>query len=102
MTTAETDTPKRRTAARAESGTALSNQLLDAGSALAERTVSIARNAAESSLKVTDAFVLGSLGVAEEWAGASPVAGLAVPPVKVAKDTWTTTREGLRDLVLAV
>ena len=43
--------------------------------------------------------MLGTLGLAEQWAAASPVAGLAVPPVKVAKETWASTTESLRDLV---
>ena len=100
MTTADVETTKRRpSATRTESPNALSTELVDAGTALAERGVRLARTAAETGLKVTDAVILGSLGVAEEWASASPVASLAVPPVKVARDTWSTTREGLRELV---
>ncbi|MGZ4436994.1 MAG: hypothetical protein ACXVWU_01890 [Nocardioides sp.] len=102
MTTADVETTKRRQApVRTESST-LSTELVDAGSAALERGVRIVRNAAENGLKVTDVVVLGGLGVAEEWAAASPVAGLAVPPVKVARDAWSTTREGLRELVAAV
>ncbi|MGZ6792754.1 MAG: hypothetical protein ACXVFV_07355 [Mycobacteriales bacterium] len=102
MTTADVETPKRRQApVRTESST-LSTELVDAGSAALERGVRIVRNAAENGLKVTDVAVLGTLGVAEEWASASPVAGLAVPPVKVARDTWGTARDSLRELVAAV
>jgi hypothetical protein len=103
MTTADVETTKRRPAApRNESTGALSTDLVDAGSAALERGVRIVRTAAETGLKVTDVVVLGTLGVAEEWASATPVAGLAVPPVKIARDTWSTTREGLRELVAAV
>lgn len=102
MTTADVETPKRRQApVRTESST-LSTELVDAGSAALERGVRIVRNAAENGLKVTDVAVLGTLGVAEEWASASPVAGLAVPPVKIARDTWDTARDSLRELVAAV
>jgi methionine synthase I (cobalamin-dependent) len=103
MTTADVETTKRRTpATRSDNGNALSTELVDAGTLLAERGVKLARTAAETSLKVTDALVLGTLGVAEEWASATPVAQLTVPPVKVARETWSTTREGLRELVAAV
>ena len=103
MTTAEVETSKRRTTpARTENNAALSVELVDAGSVLAERSVRLARTAAETGLKVTDAVLLGTLGVAEEWAAGSPVAALTVPPVKAARDTWNTTRDGLRDLVAAV
>jgi hypothetical protein len=99
MTTADVETSKRRTPSpRTDASVALSTQLFDT----ADRTVSLVRTAAESALKVTDVIVIGAFGVAEEWAGATPVAGLALPPVKVAKETWTSTRDGLRDLVLAV
>lgn len=75
MTTADVETTKRRPAtARTESNGTLSSELVDAGSAALERGVRIVRNAAENGLKVTDTVVLGSLGVAEEWASATPVA----------------------------
>ncbi|MGB8649897.1 MAG: hypothetical protein WCD35_04465 [Mycobacteriales bacterium] len=104
MTTAEVETSGKRrpAAARTEPATGLTDELLEAGSALAERGVRIVRTAADTGLKVTDTFVLGSLEVAQEWATASPVAALTLPPVKVARDTWTTTRDGLRELVAAV
>lgn len=92
---------KRRTVASRPS-TPLSEEIVDAGSALAGRGVTIARTVAETGLKVSDAVVLGSLDAAEEWASATPVAGLAVPPVKVARETWSATRDGIRELVLAV
>jgi hypothetical protein len=97
MTTTETEaTPKRRTsAARIDVGAPFTAEALE----LADRGVRIARTAAESTLRVGDTVVLGTLSLAQAWAEASPVAGLAVPPVKVAKDTWTTASEGMRDLV---
>lgn len=103
MTTAEIETPKRRAAAaRTETNGSLSGELVDTAGALAERSVRLVRATAENGLRVTDTVVLGALGLAEEWASATPVAGLAVPPVKVVRETWTTTRDGLRELVAAV
>jgi hypothetical protein len=103
MTTAEAETPKRRpAAARNELNSTLSGELVDAGTALTERSVRLARTTAEYGLRAGDVLVLGSLGVAEEWFAATPLAGLAVPPVKVAREAWTTTRDGLRELVAAV
>lgn len=103
MTTAEVETPKRRAgAARSELNGTLSGELVDAGTTLAERSVRLVRSTAESGLRTSDVLVLGTLGVAEEWFSATPLAGLAVPPVKVARETWTSTREGLRELVAAV
>ena len=102
MTTADIETTKRRTPApRSDGASALSTELVDAGTALAERSVKLVRTVAETGLKVTDTIVLGTLGVAEEWASATLVAQLAVPPVKAVRETWTTTREGLRELVAA-
>lgn len=103
MTTAEVETPKRRAAgARTDANATLSGELVDAGTALAERSVRLARTTVETGLQVTDTLVLGTLDVAQEWAASTPVAGLSVPPVKVARETWTTTRDGLRELVAAV
>ncbi|MCW2601492.1 MAG: hypothetical protein JWM02_3321 [Frankiales bacterium] len=103
MTTADVETAKRRAPApRSEGATALSTELVDAGTLLAERGVRLARTATETSLKVTDTVVLGTLGIAEEWASATPMAQLTVPPVKVARETWSATREGLRELVASV
>jgi len=96
MTVTETETtPKRRATATRSEGTPFTAEALE----LADRGVRIARTAAESTLRVGDVVVLGTLSLAEAWAEASPVAGLAVPPVKVAKQTWTSTSDGLRDLV---
>ena len=102
MTTAEVETPKRRASARAELNGTLSGELVEAGTTLAERSVRLVRTTAENGLKASAVLVLGTLGVAEEWLGATPVAGLAVPPVKVARETWATTRDGLREFVAAV
>ena len=103
MTTTEAEAPtKRARAARTEQASPLSVELLDAGTTIADRTVRIARRAAEVGITVSDVAVMSTLGVAEDWAGASPVSGLALPPVKVAKETWTSTSEGLRDLVAAL
>jgi len=97
MTATETETmPKRRTSsARQDVGAPFTAEALE----LADRGVRIARSAAESTLRVGDVLVLGTLSLAEAWAEASPMAGLAVPPVKVAKETWTSASEGVRDLV---
>ena len=103
MTTTEAEAPtKRARATRGEQSSPLSVELLDAGTTIADRTVRLARRAAEVGITVSDVAVLSTLGVAEDWAGASPVAGLAVPPVKVAKDTWSSTTDGLRELVSAL
>lgn len=102
MTTTEVEPTAKKRATRPEQASALSVELLDAGTAIADRTVRLARRAAETGLSVSDAIVMGSLGVAEEWAGSTPAAALAVPPVKVAKDTWSTTSEGLKELVAAL
>lgn len=103
MSTPDVETPKRRTpAVRTEANGTLSNEIVEAGTAVAESGLRVARTAAETGLRVTDAVVLGTLGVAEEWASATPVAALTVPPVKAARDTWSTTRESLRELVAAV
>jgi hypothetical protein len=101
-TEAETTTKRRPTAARNEGAGSLSVDLLEAGSAFAERSVRLARSTAEVGLKAGDALVVGSLGVAEEWFSSTPLAGLTVPPVKVARETWSTTSEGLRELVAAL
>jgi hypothetical protein len=105
MTTADVETTKRRSPARTEVVGTLSGELLDAGSVFADRGLRVVRTAAESGLKVTDAVVLGTLGVAEAWATSTPFAPfsvLTVPPVKVARETWTVTRDGLRELVATV
>lgn len=100
MTTTEAETPKRRGATpRADLTGTLSGELVEAGTALAERSVRLARTSAETGLRVTDVLVLGALGIAEEWAATTPVAAVAVPPVKVARETWASTRDGLRELV---
>lgn len=101
MTTAET-VEKTRRAPRPETIPSLTLELLEAGTAAAQRSLGLARTVAGTSLAVTDAAVLGSIEVAEEWAAATPVAGLAVPPVKVVRETWTAARDGLRELVAAV
>jgi len=103
VTTAEVETPKRRASGpRTDIPGTLSGEIVHAGTALGERSVRLVRTTAETGLRVTDTVVLGTLGLAEEWASSTPVAGLAVPPVKVARETWTTTRDGLRELVAAV
>jgi hypothetical protein len=102
MTTTDVEPTTKKRTARAEQSSPLSAELLDAGTAIADRTVRLARRAAETGLTLGDVVVLGSLGVAEEWAGSSPAAALAVPPVKVAKRTWSTTSEGLKELVAAL
>lgn len=102
MTTTDVEPTTKKRLARPEQASPLSVELLDAGTAIADRTVRLARRAAEASLSVGDVAVLGTLAVAEDWAGSTPVAGLAVPPVQVAKQTWTTTSEGLKDLVAAL
>jgi hypothetical protein len=103
MTTTEVETTKRRTpATRTDQSGTLSSEFLDAGTALVERSARLVRTTAEAGLRVTDVAVLGTLAVAEDWASSAPVAGVVVPPVKVARDTWSATRDGLRDLVAAV
>ena len=103
MTTTEAETPKRRaTAVRNDVGGSLSAELVEAGTSLADRSVRLARTTAESGIKTGDVLVGGALGVAEEWFSATPLAGLAVPPVRVARETWTTPSEGLRELVAAL
>jgi hypothetical protein len=102
MTTTEVEPTAKKRLARPEQASPLSAELLDAGTTIADRTVRLARRAAEASLSVSDVAVLGTLGVAEEWAGSTPVAALAVPPVKVAQEAWSATSEGLKDLVAAL
>jgi hypothetical protein len=103
MTTAEVEqTTKKRAVARTEQASPLSAELLEAGTTIADRTVRLARRAAEAGITVSDVVVMGTLGVAEEWAGSTPAAALAVPPVKVAKETWSTTSDGLKELVAAL
>jgi len=102
MTTTDVEPTAKKRIARPEQASPLSVELLDAGTTIADRTVRIARRAAEAGISVGDVAVLGTLGVAEAWAVASPVSGLAVPPVKLAKEAWSTTSEGLKDLVAAL
>lgn len=103
MTTTETETTKRRTpATRTDLSGTISGELVDAGTALVERSARLVRTTAEAGLRVTDVVVLGTLGVAEDWASSAPVAAVAVPPVKVVRDTWSATRDGLRELVAVV
>jgi hypothetical protein len=103
MTTADVETTKRRTTtARTETAGTITGDLVDAGTVLADRGVKLARTAAETGLKISDVVVTGTLGIAEDWAAATPISGLTVPPVKVARESWATTHEGLREFVAAV
>ena len=102
MTTTDAEPTTKKRPARTEQSSPLSVELLDAGTTIVDRSVRLARRAAETGLSVSDVVVLGTLGVAEEWAGSTPAAALAVPPVKVARETWSTTSEGLKDLVAAL
>ena len=102
MTTADVETTKRRPAAARTESSTFSSELVEAGTSVADRGVRVVRTAVDTGIKVSDAIVLGSLGVAEEWATSTPFAGFAIPPVKAARETWGTTRDGLRELVAAV
>lgn len=99
MTSADTETTsKRRTPVRTEAAGSLTEGVVD----VAERAVRLARSAAETSLRVTDTVVLGSFDVAQEWIAGTPMASLTNPPVRVARETWISTRDGLRELVATV
>ena len=102
MTTTDVEPTAKKRVARTEQASPLSVELLDAGTTIADRTVRIARRAAEAGISVSDVAVLGTLGVAEAWAAASPVSGLASPPVKIAKEAWNTTSESVKDLIAAL
>lgn len=106
MTASTEETTGRSRTARAASrpapSTGLLDEIVDAGSTVAERGVAYVRLAAQTGVTVVDRAVTSGLDVAADWArAAGPLAAFTTGPVEAVRNTWGAVNDGVRELVNA-